>query len=51
MIDLLDAWTYMNLVRVGIDLRFTFFTLDLDQYIDDIVLVRLSSCVVCIFYL
>ena len=41
----------MNLVRVGVDLRFIFFILDLDQYIDEIDFVRLSSGIVCIFYL
>jgi len=41
----------MNLVRVGVGLRFMLFTLDLDQYIDVIDLVRLSSGVVRIFYL
>jgi len=34
-----------------VDLGFTFFLLDLDQYIDDIDFVRLSSSIVCIFYL
>ena len=41
----------MNLVRVGVGLRFMLFTLDLDQYVYEINLVRLSSGVVHIFYL
>jgi len=41
----------MDLVRVAVDLRFTFFTLNLDQHIDEINFVRLLSGVVCIFYL
>jgi len=41
----------MDLIRVRVDLRFMFFTLDLDQYINEIDLVRLSSSVVRIFYL
>jgi len=40
----------IDLVRVRVDLRFMFFTLNLDQYIDEIDLVRLSSDVVHIFY-
>ena len=51
MTDLLDTSTYMDLVRVGVYLRFIFLTLDLDQYIDEIDFVRLSSGVVRIFYL
>jgi len=41
----------MDLVRVGVDLRLIFFSLDLDQYIDDIGFVALSSGVVRIVYL
>jgi len=51
MTDLLNTWTCMDLVRVAVDLRFTFFTLNLDQHIDEINFVRLLSGVVCIFYL
>ena len=40
----------MDLPTVGVDLRFIFFTLDLDQYIDEIDFVRLSSGVVRIVY-
>jgi len=50
MTDLRNTWTYMDLVRVRVDLRFIFFTLDLKQYIHEIDFVRLSSCVVRIFY-
>ena len=41
----------MDFVRVGVDLRFIFFTLGLDQYIDEVDFVRLSLGVVRIFYL
>ena len=41
----------MDLVRIRVDLRFIFLTLNLDQYIEKIDLVRLSSGVVRIFYL
>ena len=41
----------MDLVRVEVDLRFMFFTLDLDQYISEIDLIRLLSSIVRIFYL
>ena len=34
----------MDLIGVRVDLRFMFFILDLDQYIDEIDPVRLSSC-------
>jgi len=41
----------MDLVRVIVDLRFIFCTLVLDQYVDEIDFVGLSSGVVRIFYL
>jgi len=41
----------MDLVRVEVDLRFMFFTLDFDQYISEIDLIRLLSSIVRIFYL
>ena len=41
----------MDLVRVRVDLRFIFFTLDLDQYIDEFDFIRLSSGIARIFYL
>ena len=40
----------MGLVRVGVDLKFTFFPLDLDQFIEEFYLVRLSSGVIQIAY-
>ena len=44
MTDLLN--TYMDLVKARVDLRFIFFTLNLDQYIDEIDFVELSSGIV-----
>ena len=34
--DFLDFWIGTDLVRVGVDLRYIFFLLDLDQYLDGI---------------
>jgi len=34
--DIPNFWIGTNLVRVRVDLRFIFFLLDLDQYLDEI---------------